>query len=91
MSLQRAQELFEDWIEALQKIPDLKAESLIEGEPEEVQRLYQEIVDDFRALQQGRPSSHAVPGAISRERLHHVLFQRRPRAGVVGRRWNADS
>lgn len=62
MSLQRAQELFEDWIEALQKIPDLKPESLLDGEEEEVRRLYLEIVDDFRALQQGRPSSHAISG-----------------------------
>ena len=69
MSTQRAQELFEDWIEALQKIPDLKPESLVEGEEEEVRRLYLEIVDDFRALQQGRPSSHAMPGSVGREQV----------------------
>ncbi|MBC8405317.1 MAG: serine/threonine protein kinase [Planctomycetes bacterium] len=60
MSTRRAQQLFEDWIEALQKVPDLAAESLLNGETLEVRELYLQIVDDYRALQLGRPSSHAV-------------------------------
>lgn len=69
MSTTRAQKLFEDWIEALQKIPDLKPESLLDGENDEVQRLYMQIVDDYRALQQGRPSSHAIPGTASGQQV----------------------